>query len=74
MTGTDPAAGAEAARAAAAQLRRVGARLLLAVAVGNLAEALLMTGDWDGAGAELTQAADADGLADSKSWSATGPW
>ena len=64
VTGTDPGAGAEAARAAAAQLRRTGARLLLAVAVGNLAEALLMTGDWDGAGAELTQAADADGLAD----------
>jgi hypothetical protein len=64
VTGTDPAAGAEAARAAAAQLRRAGARDLLAVAVMNLAEALLMTGDWDGAGAELAQAADADGLAD----------
>ena len=63
MTGTDPAAGAEAARAAAAQLRRAGARDLLAVAVGNLAQALLMTGDWDAAEAELAQAADADGLA-----------
>ena len=63
VTGTDPGAGAEAARAAAAQLRRTGARLLLAVAVGNLAEALLMTGDWNGAGAELARAADADGLA-----------
>jgi hypothetical protein len=29
----------------------------------NLAQALLMTGDWDAAGAELAQAADADGLA-----------
>ena len=64
VTGTDPAAGAEAARAAAAQLRQAGARILLATAVGNLAQALLMTGDWDGAGAELAQAADADGLAD----------
>ena len=63
VTGTDPAAGAEAARAAAAQLRRAGARDLLAVAVGNLAQALLMTGDWDAAEAELAQAADADGLA-----------
>ena len=63
VTTTDPAAGVEAARAAAGQLRRAGARHLLAVAVGNLAQALLMTGDWDGAEAELTQAADADGLA-----------
>ena len=63
MTATDPAADAEAARAAAAHSRRGGARILLAVAVGNLAQALLMTGDWDGAGAELAQAADADGLA-----------
>ncbi len=63
VTSTDPAAGAEAARAAAAQLRRAGARDLLAFAVLNLSQALLMTGDWDGAGAELAQAADADGLA-----------
>ena len=55
VTGTDPAAGAEAARDAAAQLRRAGARRILAVAVGNLAQALLMTGDWDAAGAELAQ-------------------
>jgi predicted ATPase len=63
VTGTDPAAGAEAARAAAAHARRAGARDLLAVAVMNLAQALLMTGDWDTATAELAQAADADGLA-----------
>ena len=36
----------------------------LAIAVVNLAQALLMTGDWDAAEAELAQAADADGLAD----------
>jgi tetratricopeptide (TPR) repeat protein len=64
VTVTDPAAGAEAARAAAAQLRRAGARSLLAVTVENLAQALLMTGDWDAADAELAQALDADGLAD----------
>ena len=64
VTTTDPAAGAEAARAAAAQLRQAGARILLATAVGNLAQALLMTGDWDAAEAELARAADADGLAD----------
>ena len=64
VTTTDPAAGAEAARAAAAQLRQAGARNHLANAVGNLAQALLMTGDWDAAEAELAQAADADGLAD----------
>jgi len=64
VTGTDPAAGAEAARGAAAQLRRAGARYQLAVAVMNLAQALLMTGDWDTVQAELIQAADADGLDD----------
>jgi len=63
VTGTDPGAGAEAAQAAAAHSRRAGARDLLAAAVGNLAQALLMTGDWDAAGAELAQAVDADGLA-----------
>ena len=62
VTGTDPAVGAEAARAAAAHSRRAGDRRSLAVAVGNLAAALLMTGDWDTAEAELNQAADAVGL------------
>jgi hypothetical protein len=64
VTGADPVVGAEAARAGAAQLRRAGARYQLATAVGNLAQALLMTGDWDAAGAELAHAADADDLAD----------
>jgi len=63
ITGTDPAAAAEAARAAAAHLRQAGARNQLAIAVENLAEALLMTGDWDGAEAELNRAIDGDGLA-----------
>ena len=61
---TDPAAGAEAARTAAGHLRRAGARDLLAVAVGDLAQALLMLGAWDTAGQELTHAADSDGLGD----------
>ena len=74
VTGTDPSAGAEAARAAAAQLRRVGARNLLATAVQNLAQALLMTGDWDAAGAELAQAADGDGLADVESLACYRAW
>ena len=64
VTGTDPAAGAEAAHAAAGHLRQVGARNHLAIAVNNLAQALLMTGDWDTAEAELAHAIDADGLAD----------
>jgi class 3 adenylate cyclase/predicted ATPase len=64
ITGTDPAAGAEAARAAAAHLRQAGDRHHLATAVVNLAQALLMTGNWDGAEAELDQALDGDGLAD----------
>jgi class 3 adenylate cyclase/tetratricopeptide (TPR) repeat protein len=64
LSGTDPKAAAEAGRAAAGQLRRAGARVLLSVATVNLVQALLMAGDWDGADAELTHGADADGLAD----------
>ncbi len=61
---TSPAAAAEAARAGAGHLRRAGARDMLAWALTNLVQALLILGDWDGAEAELTQAADADGLAE----------
>jgi class 3 adenylate cyclase len=64
LAGTDPAAAAEAARAAAGHARRAGVRYGLATATVNLAMALLMLGDWDAAGAELTQAADSDALAD----------
>ena len=49
-------------RRAPAPGRRPG--YLLAIAIGNLVQALLMLGDWDAAEAELTQAVDADGLAD----------
>jgi class 3 adenylate cyclase/tetratricopeptide (TPR) repeat protein len=64
LTVTDPATGAEAARAAAGHLRRIGARDPLAFAISNLAQALLMLGDWDAADGELTRAADSDGLSD----------
>ena len=64
LTATDPSAGAKAARTAAEHLRQVGNRMELAVAVNNLAQALLMLGDWDTAHEELIQAADTDGLTD----------
>jgi tetratricopeptide (TPR) repeat protein len=63
---TDPGAAAEAARAAAGHLRRVGDRTGLAAATANLTQALLMLGDWDAADAELTQAAGSDTLADNE--------
>jgi len=74
LAGTDPAAAAEAARTAAGHLRRTGARDYLAVAIGNRAQALLMLGDWDTAEAELTQAADADGLADNEFLASYSGW
>jgi class 3 adenylate cyclase len=64
LAASDPAAAAEAASTAARHLRQAGARDYLAVATVNLAQALLMLGDWDTAEEELTQAADSDGLAD----------
>jgi class 3 adenylate cyclase/predicted ATPase len=64
LSATDPAAAADVARTAAAQLRRTGAWTYLAVAILNLAEALLQLGDWDTAEAELTRAVDSDGRAD----------
>jgi tetratricopeptide (TPR) repeat protein len=64
LAATDPAAAVEAGRAAAGHLRRTGARDHLAAAIINLAQALLMLGDWDAAEAELIEAAEADGLAD----------
>jgi class 3 adenylate cyclase/tetratricopeptide (TPR) repeat protein len=64
LTVTAPAAGAEAARTAAQNLRRAGYRLPLAIAASNAVQALLTLGDWDAAGDVLTQATDGDGLAD----------
>ncbi len=74
ITGTDPAGGAEAARAAAGYSRQAGDRDHLPGAVTNLVQALLMTGDWDTAEAELAQAIDADGLADSESLACYRAW
>jgi tetratricopeptide (TPR) repeat protein len=64
---TDPAAAAETARTAAWHLRRTGAREILAWAIGNLVQALLMLGEWDAAEQELSQAMEADGLANIES-------
>lgn len=70
---SDPAAAAGTARTAAGHLRQAGARPGLATAIMNLAQALVMVGDWDGADHELTGAADSDGLPISNSWPASGP-
>jgi class 3 adenylate cyclase/tetratricopeptide (TPR) repeat protein len=59
---TDPAAAAEAARSALSHVRRTGERDAVAIATGNLIQALLMLGQWDAADQELAQTADADGL------------
>ena len=59
----DPAAAADAAGTAAEHLRRAGARNHLSFAITNLAHALLLLGDWDTAGQELTQAMDSGELA-----------
>jgi tetratricopeptide (TPR) repeat protein len=64
LAGMDPAAAVDAGRAAIEHLRRTGSRIPLAVAITNLAEALLQMGDWDAAEAELTQAPDPDAHAD----------
>ena len=66
LTVTDPAAAAEAARAAIGHLRRGGARDYLAWAITNLAQALIMLGDWDAADDEFNRAADSGGLADNE--------
>ena len=71
---TDPAAAAEAARAAAGHLRGVGDPDFLAYAITNLAQALLMLGDWDSAEEELTQAADSDRLADHEHFACFRAW
>ena len=63
---TDPAAAVEAARAAAGHLRQVGNRPVLAFALANLIQSLLMLGEWDTADAELARAADEDNLADNE--------
>ena len=60
LAASEPAAAAEAARAAAVHLRRAGAQARIYIAIANLVMALLMLGDWDAAESELSEAA-ADG-------------
>jgi tetratricopeptide (TPR) repeat protein len=55
---TDPRAAADYARQAADLFRRIGYPALLAVAVSNLTQALLWSGDWDEADAVIRSAAD----------------
>jgi class 3 adenylate cyclase/tetratricopeptide (TPR) repeat protein len=61
---SDPAAAAEAARAACGHLRLVGELRLLSFAVGNLVNAQLLLGEWDAAGQEIATALASDGLAE----------
>ena len=58
----DPLAAADAARAAVDLSRQVGARRMLAFALGNLAEALLTVGEWDEALSVLRAGNERDGL------------
>ncbi len=58
----DPAAAAEAARAAVERSRQVGARRQLAFSLANLGEALLTVGEWDEAAAVFHDAYERDGL------------
>jgi hypothetical protein len=64
LAGFDPQGAAVAALKAAELLRRVGAREYVAVAVANLCEVWLSTGEWHEAAQALTAAIDADGLED----------
>ncbi len=60
---TDPRAAADHARQAADLFRRIGYPALLAVAVSNLVQALLWSGDWDEAESVIASTADdVDGM------------
>lgn len=67
LSGFDPAAAADAARAAAEHARRIGARRYLGGCAWNLSIALLELGEWDEVAALLTATIDADGLGDDAS-------
>ena len=64
LTGFDPAAAADAARAAAEHARRIGARYYLGGSVWNLSIALLELGEWDEVAALLQAAIDQDDFGD----------
>jgi class 3 adenylate cyclase/predicted ATPase len=74
LTATDPAAAADAARTAIGHLRRVGNLPSLAIAIGNLAQALLELGDWDTAEEEFTRAVDSGELTGIESLACDRAW
>ena len=61
---------AEAARAASEHSRRIGGRSLLAIAVSNFSNAMILSGDWNAAEDALGAAADTDGIDDVEELSA----
>jgi tetratricopeptide (TPR) repeat protein len=58
----DPVEAAETAREAVAVGRRGGSHRVLGLAIENLASALIVLGDWDGAASLLDEAIEQDGL------------
>jgi class 3 adenylate cyclase/tetratricopeptide (TPR) repeat protein len=64
LSGIDPAAAADTARAAAEHARRIGALRYLGGSVWNLSIALLELGEWDEVAAVLDAASERDGLGD----------
>ena len=62
LSGIDPAAAADAARAAAEHARRIGARHYLGGSTWNLSISLLELGEWDEVAALLEAATGRDGL------------
>jgi predicted ATPase/class 3 adenylate cyclase len=60
----EPSSSVEASRAALEEWRKLGSRYEVGVATLNLAEALVASGDWDGAERLLQAAGTDDGLAD----------
>jgi hypothetical protein len=59
---TDPWAAVEVARGSLADARRIGSEFLLPVALTNLMQALLLTGGWDEAAAEVDKERHRDRL------------
>ncbi|MFY9916181.1 MAG: adenylate/guanylate cyclase domain-containing protein [Nocardioidaceae bacterium] len=61
---TDPVAAAGAARDATVQARKVGDANRLRVAISNLSQALIVSGNWDEADQVLREAVEVDGVHD----------
>ena len=74
LTSRDPAAAAEAGRAAATVMRRAGNRWSLAFAIENLYMALISAGEWDEAERCLDEAVHDDGLGDIENVDAIRAW